>query len=77
MQGVGFRYSARQFAQSIGLKGTVRNERDGSVTVEAEGSQEQIQLMIGWCQRGPARAMVESVRYFSAPVEGFTSFEIR
>jgi acylphosphatase len=77
VQGVGYRYSARQFAQSIGLKGTVRNERDGSVTVEAEGSDEQIQLMIAWCHRGPARAMVDSVKHFPAPVEGFTSFDIR
>lgn len=38
VQGVGFRYTAIRAANSLGVSGWVRNERDGSVTVEAQGS---------------------------------------
>ncbi|MDO4912411.1 MAG: acylphosphatase [Lactobacillus sp.] len=37
VQGVGFRYSTQVFAQKIGLKGSVKNENDGTVTIIAQG----------------------------------------
>lgn len=37
VQGVGFRYRAQYAAQSLGLTGWVRNEDDGSVTLEVQG----------------------------------------
>ncbi len=39
VQGVGFRYNARYLAQSMGLTGWVRNEYDGTVTMEVQGRQ--------------------------------------
>lgn len=42
VQGVGFRYTTYQIATEIGLTGTVKNEDDGSVTIEAVGSDEQM-----------------------------------
>jgi len=38
VQGVGFRITALRAADAYGLTGWVRNEYDGSVTVEAQGS---------------------------------------
>ena len=38
VQGVGFRITAMRAANGFGLTGWVRNEYDGSVTVEAQGS---------------------------------------
>lgn len=37
VQGVGFRWEAKTLAGQLGLTGWVRNEYDGTVTVEAEG----------------------------------------
>lgn len=37
VQGVGFRYKAKYMAQSLGLTGWVRNEWDGTVTMELQG----------------------------------------
>ena len=37
VQGVGFRFWAKQCADELGIKGFARNEKDGSVCVEAEG----------------------------------------
>lgn len=37
VQAVGFRYTARYNALALGLTGFVRNEYDGSVTMEVQG----------------------------------------
>lgn len=37
VQGVGFRWTARKVAQELGLSGWVRNEPDGSVSMELQG----------------------------------------
>ena len=42
VQGVGFRYLTRRAADLIGVIGWVRNERDGSVTLEIQGTEEQV-----------------------------------
>ena len=42
VQGVGFRYLTRRAADLIGVTGWVRNERDGSVTLESQGMEEQV-----------------------------------
>lgn len=42
VQGVGFRYSACYSAARLGLTGWVRNEWDGSVEMEVQGSEELI-----------------------------------
>ena len=42
VQGVGFRFQAMMAAESLGLTGWVRNEHDGSVTMEVQGTEEEI-----------------------------------
>ena len=46
VQGVGFRYCARHAASLYGCAGWVRNEWDGSVTMEIQGTPEQIEQVI-------------------------------
>ena len=40
VQGVGFRWRAQQAARLYGLTGWVRNEWDGSVTMELQGEED-------------------------------------
>lgn len=42
VQGVGFRYRAEHAAAAVGATGWVRNEPNGSVTMEIQGTEEQI-----------------------------------
>ena len=42
VQGVGFRYLTRRAADLIGVTGWVRNEADGSVTLEIQGTEDQV-----------------------------------
>ena len=46
VQGVGFRYRARHAASLYGCTGWVRNEWDGSVTMEIQGKAEDINRVI-------------------------------
>lgn len=42
VQGVGFRFTAQYIAKSLGIKGWVKNTRDGGVEVVAEGEEERL-----------------------------------
>ena len=46
VQGVGFRYTAFQAAREAKATGWVRNEFDGSVTMEIQGREEQIDRVL-------------------------------
>lgn len=62
VQGVGFRFSTKQSADELGVKGIVRNEPDGTVYVEAVGEADNINKFIESLRRGPSpAAIVEKV----------------
>lgn len=47
VQGVGFRWTSRRVAEGTGVTGWVRNESDGSVQMEIQGTDEQIAAFFG------------------------------
>ncbi len=52
VQGVGFRWRAMQAARACGATGWVKNEYDGSVVMEIQGTDEQIDSVILAIERG-------------------------
>ncbi len=76
VQGVGFRETSKYIADQMGVKGYVRNEKDGSVYMEIEGNNILIEEMIAWCNEGPDRAIVESVSCEDSEIVHFKNFEI-
>jgi len=52
VQGVGFRYRAKNAAEMYGCTGWVTNEWDGSVTMEIQGEEAQIDQVILAIERG-------------------------
>ena len=52
VQGVGFRWRARQAAALYGCTGWCRNDRDGSVTMEIQGKEEAIDQVIRSIEAG-------------------------
>ena len=77
VQNVGFRFYTRKTAIAMGIQGFVKNMRDGSVYIEAEGEQDAMQAFILWCKQGPEWAGVDDVSVQEKPFEGFEGFDIR
>ena len=67
VQGVGFRYRARHAAELYGCTGWVRNEYDGSVVMEIQGTEEQIDQVILAVERGTF-VRIENMGVKSIPV---------
>jgi acylphosphatase len=61
VQGVGYRAWTEVTALERGLKGWVRNRRDGSVEALFGGTQEAVAAMIAQCRRGPPGARVDAI----------------
>lgn len=77
VQGVGFRYYTHKKANELGLNGFVRNKPDGSVYIEAEGKDAQLQEFINWCEVGPTWANVSKVEQQFIPLSGYTDFQVK
>jgi acylphosphatase len=61
VQGVGFRYFVLACARALELRGTVRNHRDGSVEIEAEGERSDLERLLAEVRTGPRLARVTHV----------------
>ena len=61
MQGVGYRLWATRTAARLGLRGWVRNRRDGSVEALVTGAPEAVAAMIEASRKGPFGAQVSDV----------------
>lgn len=66
VQGVGFRWWACRAGRWLGLRGTVRNCRDGSVEIHAAGDAEALAEFEAQLRRGPPGAAVRSVERFDS-----------
>lgn len=76
VQGVFFRASTQDEATRRGLRGFVRNEPDGSVYIEAEGSEAMILSFVEWCRHGPPRAQVVTFVMEESSPKGYVGFKI-
>ena len=77
VQGVWFRDSTRREAMGLGVNGWVKNRRDGSVEVLAEGPEERVTQLVTWCHHGPSYARVTDVHQSKEAWQGnFDSFDI-
>lgn len=78
VQGVFFRANTRKKAKRLGIKGWVRNRKDGSVEILAEGKKEKIKELIGWARSGPPAARVEKIEKNKEKIKKeFRDFKIR
>ncbi len=78
VQHVGFRYFVRTAAKRLGIKGWVRNENDGCVTVLAEGPSERLRILLRSLNVGPSLARVENLEInWSEPSGQYSDFQIK
>ena len=77
VQGVSFRFYARDTATELDLTGWVANRYDGSVEVVAEGPRSALDQLLEFLHRGPPMARVDEVLHEFRPATGeFKRFTI-
>jgi len=76
VQGVGFRYHTRLKANDLNIRGTVENQQDGSVLIEACGTEADLNQFIEWCNVGPEMANVQQLTINETSEKSFTHFTI-
>jgi acylphosphatase len=76
VQGVGFRFWTQRVGAELGLRGAVRNLRDGAVEVAVSGPSDAIAKLERRLGRGPSGARVERVERIDSslpiPPSGFS-----
>lgn len=77
VQGVSFRARTKNMADSLGLKGWVRNLPDGSVEAVFEGKGPAVDQAVEWCRKGPSYSIVRDLEKTEELYKGeFESFRI-
>lgn len=77
VQGVSFRSSTRDYANSIGATGYVRNTPDGKVFILAQGKEDQLHKILVYAQRGLFPAKVTGMSFTTHEiVKKYSSFRI-
>ncbi|EEF42908.1 uncharacterized protein LOC8284487 isoform X1 [Ricinus communis] len=74
VQGVFYRNWTIENANQLGLKGWVRNRRDGSVEALFSGDSDKVQEMEQRCRHGPPDAMVTGLQVFPCDDDPGTGF---
>ena len=74
VQGVGYRIWMTRTAASLGLRGWVRNRRDGSVEALVAGAPEAVSAMIEASRKGPFGAHVTGVTVTPDKDDGSVGF---
>ena len=77
VQGVFFRNSVADLADSLGVAGWVRNLSDGRVETLLEGERANVEKVVEFCKRGPPGAYVRDLKINWEQWRGeFTDFKI-
>ncbi len=76
VQGVFFRVTAQEQAEKLELVGFAENKPDGSVYIETEGEEKNLNQFVKWCNIGPTMARVEKVITTEGDIKNFSKFEV-
>jgi acylphosphatase len=77
VQGVGYRWAMVEQARQLGLRGWVRNRRDGTVEAMVAGPPDAAARLVQWARRGPPAAHVTEVEIMPGEEGAFAGFEQR
>lgn len=77
VQGVSFRALTRECALKLGLKGSVKNLKDGSVEIYAQGTKETLMILLESLKKLPSPVKIDSyLTNFYYPKQKFHSFSV-
>lgn len=76
VQGVGYRAFVYRQAEQLGITGTVKNQQDGTVYIEAEGDSEKLNALLQACNKGPFLAEVTKLDVREGDYREFADFRV-
>ncbi|WP_295117247.1 acylphosphatase [uncultured Chitinophaga sp.] len=76
VQGVYFRATAKSVAESLNVKGIVKNTPEGHVWIAAEAPADVLTEFFDWCKQGPISAEVAEWEIMEGPVQHYPDFVI-
>jgi len=76
VQGVFYRASTKAVADQLGIRGTVKNQPDGDVFIEAEGEPALLDMFLDWCKEGPEDAEVNALESHEGELKNYRNFEV-
>ncbi len=77
VQGVGFRFYTHKKAIELNISGYVQNKPDGTVYIEAEGCQSDLQTFIDWVKIGTQWSRVAKVETQFVPPLNIDGFKMK
>jgi len=78
VQGVNYRYFAKDIAKKMNLTGWTENNPNGSLEIVVEGDEELVNEFVRWCHQGSPMSTIEKVEEKKDKYTGeFREFEVR
>jgi len=76
VQGVYYRAATKAVADQLGVKGHVKNEPNGDVSLAAEGDKIALEMFLDWCREGPGHARGPSVESHEGELKNYRNFDV-
>lgn len=76
VQGVWFRKYTKEAAEKRSITGLVSNEKDGSVFIEAQGYENNLEDFVDWLYQGSPLSKVEMVKWEEGDPGSYDHFYI-
>jgi acylphosphatase len=76
VQGVSYRFATKAVADQLGVRGYVKNEENGDVSIAAEADKHLLDMFLDWCNEGPEKAEVTSVESHEGELKNYRNFEV-
>ena len=77
VQGIGFRYTAVMISRNFSITGYVRNLRDGTVKLSAEGERSQVDAFLAHIRSDMKRHLSDETIEWVEPTGQYDGFQIR
>ena len=76
VQGVGFRFTAQRLAEGLDIKGWVKNLPNGAVQLVAEGSEENLNKLLGQLKTHFKDDIEDTQISWEEPIGKFSEFRV-
>jgi acylphosphatase len=76
VQGVYYRVTTKAVADQLGVRGSIKNEPNGDVFIEAEADNTTLDMFLDWCHEGPENAKVTAVETNEGELKNYRNFEV-